>query len=158
MPGHAGFRSRFRHHAPTRRAAPEAPVHGRTPVTGSAESARHRDRPQACENLDDENGYRGGVLPGHEIYPYLLRGMTINRANQVWALDTTLHPQAKGFAYLTAVVDWASRNVLATKVAITLEACHAMDVLEQAFKRYGRPESSTPTKAASLPPRRLSRR
>lgn len=84
--------------------------------------------------------------------------MTINRANQVWALDTTLHPLAKGFAYLTAVVDWASRNVLATKVAITLEACHAMDVLEQAFKRYGRPESSTPTKAASLPPRRLSRR
>ena len=49
--------------------------------------------------------------PGHEIYPYLLRGMTINRANQVWALDTTYIPMAKGFAYLTAVVDWASRKV-----------------------------------------------
>ncbi|OAI11510.1 integrase [Methylomonas koyamae] len=78
--------------------------------------------------------------PGHEIYPYLLRGMTINRANQVWALDTTYIPLAKGFAYLTAVVDWATRKVLAAKVAITLEACHAVDVLEQAFKRYGRPD------------------
>jgi len=78
--------------------------------------------------------------PGHEIYPYLLRGMTINRANQVWALDTTYIPMAKGFAYLTAVVDWASRKVLAAKVAITLEACHAVDVLEQAFRRYGKPE------------------
>lgn len=48
--------------------------------------------------------------PGHEIYPYLLRGMTINRANQVWALDTTYIPITKGFAYLTAVVDWASRK------------------------------------------------
>ena len=78
--------------------------------------------------------------PGHEIYPYLLRGMTINRANQVWALDTTYIPLAKGFVYLTAVLDWASRKVLAAKVAITLEACHAVDVLEQAFKRHGKPE------------------
>jgi putative transposase len=78
--------------------------------------------------------------PGHEIFPYLLRGMTINRANQVWALDTTYIPMAKGFIYLTAVVDWASRKVLAAKVAITLEACHAVDVLEQAFRLYGKPE------------------
>ncbi|MGY6276132.1 IS3 family transposase [Methylomonas sp. MgM2] len=77
---------------------------------------------------------------GHEVYPYLLRGMTINRSNQVWALDTTYIPMAKGFAYLTAVVDWASRKVLAAKVAITLEACHAVDVLEQAFRQYGAPE------------------
>lgn len=78
--------------------------------------------------------------PGHERYPYLLRGLTINRANQVWALDTTYIPMAKGFAYLTAVVDWASRKVLAEKVAITLEACHAVDVLQEAFNRHGRPE------------------
>lgn len=78
--------------------------------------------------------------PGHEIFPYLLRGMTINRANQVWALDTTYIPMAKGFVYLTAVVDWASRKVLAAKVAITLETCHAVDVLEQAFRLYGKPE------------------
>jgi putative transposase len=78
--------------------------------------------------------------PGHEIYPYLLRGLNINRANQVWALDTTYIPMAKGFVYLTAVVDWASRRVLAAKVAITLEACHAVDVLQEAFSRHGRPE------------------
>jgi putative transposase len=78
--------------------------------------------------------------PGHEIHPYLLRGLNINRANQVWALDTTYIPMAKGFVYLTAVVDWASRRVLAAKVAITLEACHAVDVLQEAFSRYGRPE------------------
>lgn len=78
--------------------------------------------------------------PGHEIYPYLLRGMKIDRANQVWALDTTYIPMARGFVYLTAVVDWASRKVLASKVAITLEACHAVQVLEEAFNRYGSPE------------------
>jgi putative transposase len=78
--------------------------------------------------------------PGHRIYPYLLRGMTITRANQVWALDTTYIRLAKGFAYLTAVVDWASRKVLAAKLAITLEACHAVDVLQEAFRRYGAPE------------------
>jgi len=78
--------------------------------------------------------------PGHEIYPYLLRGMEIHRANQVWALDTTYIRLAKGYAYLTVVVDWASRKVLAAKLAITLEACHAVDVLQDAFRRYGTPE------------------
>ena len=78
--------------------------------------------------------------PGHTIYPYLLRCLAIHRANQVWALDTTYIPMAKGFVYLTAVVDWASRRVLAAKVAITLEACHAVDVLTEAFHRHGTPE------------------
>jgi putative transposase len=78
--------------------------------------------------------------PNHAIYPYLLRGLVINRANQVWALDTTYIPMAKGFVYLTAVVDWASRKVLAAKVAITLEACHAVDVLQEAFYHHGKPE------------------
>ena len=78
--------------------------------------------------------------PGHPVYPYLLRGMNISRANQVWALDTTYIPMAKGFVYLTAVVDWASRKMLAAKVAITLEACHAVDVLNEAFARHGTPE------------------
>jgi putative transposase len=78
--------------------------------------------------------------PGHTIYPYLLRGMTIQRANQVWALDTTYIRMAKGFVYLIAVVDWASRKVLASKVTITLEACHAVEVLQEAFNRYGTPD------------------
>ena len=78
--------------------------------------------------------------PGHKIYPYLLRKLAIVRSNQVWALDTTYIPMARGFVYLTAVVDVASRKVLAHKVAITLEACHAREVIEQAFLRHGIPE------------------
>ena len=78
--------------------------------------------------------------PEHRIYPYLLRDKVINRSNQVWALDTTYIPMAKGFVYLTAVIDWASRRVLAAKVAITLEACHAVEVLQEAFNHHGTPE------------------
>ena len=78
--------------------------------------------------------------PGHKIYPYLLRHLAIARSNQVWALDTTYIPMARGFVYLTAVVDVASRRVLAHKVAITLEACHAREVIEQAFARWGTPQ------------------
>ena len=61
----------------------------------------------------------------HKIWPYLLRNMTIDRANQVWALDTSYIPMARGFVYLTAVVDWATRKVLAHRVAITMESIHA---------------------------------
>ncbi len=78
--------------------------------------------------------------PGNKIYPYLLRHVPIVRANQVWALDTTYIPMAKGFVYLTAVVDVASRKVLTHKVAVTLEACHAVEILHEAFARYGTPE------------------
>ncbi len=77
---------------------------------------------------------------GNKIYPYLLRNVPIVRANQVWALDTTYIPMAKGFVYLTAVVDVASRRVLTHKVAITLEACHAREIIEEAFARFGKPE------------------
>jgi putative transposase len=78
--------------------------------------------------------------PGHKIYPYLLRKLAITRPNQVWALDTTYIPMARGFVYLTAVVDVYSRRVLAHKVAITLEACHAKEIIEQALAKYGTPE------------------
>ena len=78
--------------------------------------------------------------PGHTVFPYLLRKLAIVGSNQVWALDTTYIPMKQGFVYLTAVIDWASRKVLAHKVAITLEASHAVDVLEQAFAKYGQPE------------------
>ena len=77
--------------------------------------------------------------PEHKVYPYLLRGMNIT-ANQVWALDTTYIPMARGFVYLTAVIDWATCKVLAHKVAITLEACHAIDVLNEAFAKYDAPQ------------------
>lgn len=78
--------------------------------------------------------------PGHRIFPYLLRELVIERANQVWALDTTYVPMAQGFVYLTAVIDVASRTLLAYRLATTLEACHAVQALEQAFARYGTPE------------------
>lgn len=78
--------------------------------------------------------------PGHKIYPYLLRNVTVERSNQVWALDTTYIPMRQGFVYLTAIVDVASRRVLAHKVATTLEACHAKEILHQALARYGTPE------------------
>jgi putative transposase len=80
------------------------------------------------------------ACPGNKIYPYLLRNVPIVRANQVWALDTTYIPMAKGFVYLTAVVDVASRRVLTHKVAITLEACHAREIIEEAFAKLGKPE------------------
>ena len=78
--------------------------------------------------------------PGHKIYPYLLRHQAITAANQVWALDTTYIPMQHGFVYLTAVVDVASRRVLTHKLATTLEACHAVEILERAFVRYGTPQ------------------
>jgi len=78
--------------------------------------------------------------PGNKIYPYLLRKLAITRSNQVWALDTTYIPMARGFVYLTAVVDVFSRKVLAHRVAITLEAIHAKEVIEQALTRWGTPE------------------
>jgi len=78
--------------------------------------------------------------PGHKIYPYLLRKLAVTRANQVWALDTTYIPMARGFVYLTAVVDVATRRVLAHRVAITLEAIHAKEVIERALAQYGTPE------------------
>jgi putative transposase len=78
--------------------------------------------------------------PGHKVYPYLLRGKLIDRPNQVWAMDITYIPMARGFVYLAAVVDWFSRRVLAWKLAITLEAEFCIEAVEEAFARYGAPE------------------
>jgi putative transposase len=78
--------------------------------------------------------------PGHKIYPYLLRGVTIDRPNQVWAMDITYIPMARGFVYLAAVVDWCSRRVLSWRVSITLEAAFCIEALEEALARHGRPE------------------
>ncbi len=78
--------------------------------------------------------------PGHKIYPYLLRKVRVERANQVWALDTTYIPMRQGFVYLTAVVDVATRRVMAHKVATSLQACHAKEILQEALAKYGAPE------------------
>ena len=77
---------------------------------------------------------------GHKVYPYLLRGLPVERPNQVWAMDITYIPMARGFVYLAAVVDWFSRRVLAWRLSITLEVEFCLDAVEDALARYGRPE------------------
>ena len=78
--------------------------------------------------------------PGHKIYPYLLRKLAVTRPNQVWAMDITYIPMARGFVYLAAVVDWFSRRVLAWRLSITLEAAFCVEAVEEALARHGRPE------------------
>jgi putative transposase len=78
--------------------------------------------------------------PGHKIYPYLLRGLKVERPNQVWAMDITYIPMARGFVYLCAVVDWFSRRVLAWRLSITMEAAFCIEALEEALAKHGCPE------------------
>ncbi len=78
--------------------------------------------------------------PGHKIYPYLLRGVTVDRPNQAWAMDITYVPMARGFVYLAAVVDWYSRRVLAWRLSITMEAGFCIEALEDALARHGKPD------------------
>jgi putative transposase len=78
--------------------------------------------------------------PDHKIYPYLLRGLEITRPNQVWAMDITYIPMARGFAYLAVVLDWFSRRVLSSRVSITMEAAFCVETLEDALARYGKPD------------------
>lgn len=78
--------------------------------------------------------------PGHKVYPYLLRNLAVTRPNQVWAMDITYVPMARGFVYLAAVVDWFSRRVLAWRLSITLTADFCVEALEEALGRHGRPD------------------
>src|SRR5262245_30903481 len=77
---------------------------------------------------------------GHKIYPYLLRGLAIERVNQVWCSDITYIPMAKGFLYLVVIMDWVSRAVLAWRLSNTLDADFCVEALEEALSRYDRPE------------------
>jgi putative transposase len=78
--------------------------------------------------------------PGHKIYPYLLRDVAVTRPNQVWAIDITYIPMARGFVYLVVVLDWFSRRALAWRVSITMEADFCVEAVEEALARYGKPE------------------
>jgi putative transposase len=91
--------------------------------------------------------------PGHKIYPYLLRKLAVTRPNQVWAMDLTYIPMARGFVYplavrqllaiavrLCAVVDWFSRRVLSWRLSITMEADFCIEAVEEALARYGKPD------------------
>lgn len=78
--------------------------------------------------------------PAHKVYPYLLRNLEITRANHVWAADITYLPMARGFCYLVAIMDWASRKVLAWRLSNTLDASFCVEALREALARYGTPE------------------
>ena len=78
--------------------------------------------------------------PGHKIYPYLLRRLAVERPNQVWAMDITYVPMARGFVYLAAVVDWFSRRVLSWRLSITMEAAFCIEAVEEALAKHGKPE------------------
>jgi len=78
--------------------------------------------------------------PGHKIYPYLLRGMEVTRPNQVWAMDITYIPMARGFVYLAVVLDWFSRRVLSWRLSITMEAAFCVETLEDALAHHGEPD------------------
>ena len=78
--------------------------------------------------------------PGHAIFPYLLRKLPVTRPNQVWAMDTTYIPMARGFVSLAAVVDWFSRKVLAWRLSITMDTAFCIEAVEDAMARFGKPE------------------
>jgi putative transposase len=78
--------------------------------------------------------------PGHKVYPYLLRGLTVDRPNQVWAMDITYIPMARGFVYLAAVVDWSTRRVLSWRVSTGMEVDFCLEAVEEALAKHGRPE------------------
>jgi len=78
--------------------------------------------------------------PGHKIYPYLLRSLSIDRPDQVWAMDISYIPMARGFVYLAAVIDWHTRRVLAWRVSITMEVEFCLEAVRDAMARHGKPQ------------------
>ena len=91
--------------------------------------------------------------PEHKIYPYLLRGKTIDRANQVWAADITYIPMRRGFLYLVAIIDWSTRRVLSWRLSNTLTADFCVEALSEALARFDKPG-----RALAYSSRNLSRR
>ena len=87
--------------------------------------------------------------PGHRIFPYLLKGVEVNRVDQVWAADITYIPMAKGFLYLVAIMDWHSRHVLAWKLSNTMDTSFCVAALEEALGK-GRPQVSMDGKGRYL--------
>lgn len=78
--------------------------------------------------------------PRHKVYPYLLRGVPVTRPNQVWSTDITYIRLARGFAYLVAIIDWYSRNVLSWRISNSMDASFCVDCLDEALRHHGKPE------------------
>ena len=128
--------------------------HMRTPFYGSRNLTTHLQRldyvinSKRVRRLMQLMGLRS-IAPGpntskahpqHKVYPYLLRDLTIERPNQVWATDITYVPLARGFMYLIAIIDWHSRKVLSWRLSNTLDSNFCTEALEAALARHGAPE------------------
>jgi putative transposase len=123
------------------------------PFYGSRQIARHLRREGLCVGrhrvrrlmrlMGLEAIYRAPKTsvphPAHRVYPYLLKGLAIERADQVWCTDITYIPVQRGFLYLVAIMDWASRHVLAWRLSNTMDAGFCVEALNEALARYGRP-------------------
>ena len=138
------------------------PFYGRRRICGELEDRGHVVNRKRVQRLMRQMDLRA-LYPrrrtsqpgkGHKIYPYLLRDLAIERPNQVWASDICHLPMATGFMYLVAIMDWHSRRVLSWRVSNTLDTDFCIEALEEALQRFGAPESSTPIRGPSLPPRR----
>lgn len=128
--------------------------HLETPWFGSRQMARHLRRRGYCVSRKRigrlmklmglsviyQKPNTSKPHPEHRIYPYLLRGITVYRPNQVWCADITYIPMRRGYLYLVAIMDWASRKVLSWRVSNTLDADFCVAALEEALEKYGRPE------------------
>ena len=121
----------------------------RTPFYGSRRMAKvlginRKHAGRLMEEMGLEAIYQKPRLsvasPGHKKYPYLLRGVVIDRVNQVWSTDITYIRLAGGFVYLVAIIDWYSRYVLSWEVSTTLDTCFCLEALEKALDRFGRPD------------------
>ena len=119
-------------------------LHTEFPFAGARMLRRRRHVKTLMQRMGIEALYRRPRTtkpePGHKIYPYLLRGVEVTRPNQVWAMDITYIPMAKGFVYLAVVLDWFSRRVLSWRVSITMEASFCIETLQEALARHGKPE------------------
>ena len=124
------------------------PFYGSRRIRDELEDLGHRVNRKRVQRLMRQMGLRA-LYPkprtshpgkGHKIYPYLLRDLSIERPNQVWATDICYIPMAKGFMYLVAIMDWATRRVLSWRVSNTMDSDFCVEALEEALERYGAPE------------------
>ena len=106
------------------------------PFYGSRQMARQLRR----EGIQRRPSPSSPAHPAHRIYPYLLKRLTIDRPNQVWCADITYIPVSRGFLYLVAIMDWATRHVLSWRLSNTMDAGFCVEALNEALARYGRPE------------------
>ena len=125
------------------------PFYGSRQMVRVAAGRRLR-RPSSCAAPDASHGLEAIYQaprtstphPTHRIYPYLLKGIEIDRPNQVWCADITYIPVQRGFLYLIAIMDWATRHVLSWRLSNTMDARFCIDALNAALADYGNPEIS----------------